>query len=361
MALMQVILFLGHWFVYHTWVSFWPMSQDGARQLGAAVLVLSVSFVIAGVLGFRFVHPLVSLFYKVAASWLGILNFLFWGACLCWVLDLVARLAHVGGPTRQVIAAGVFGLALAVSIAGFINARIIRIRRVSVALPNLPESWRGRTALLFSDIHLGNVNGARYSRRLANLARRLNPDVIFIAGDLFDGVRCDAYGMAEPLFQLKPPQGMYFCGGNHEDFGDADQYFSALIHGGIRVLHNERVDVDGLQVIGVSYADASLPLHLRSFLDSLQLEGGPASVLLNHVPHRLPIVERAGVSLQLSGHTHKGQIFPFTWITRRAFGNFTYGLHRYGKLQVLTSSGVGTWGPPMRVGTAPELVQITFV
>jgi predicted MPP superfamily phosphohydrolase len=84
------------------------------------------------------------------------------------------------------------------------------------------------------------------------------------------------------------------------------------------------------------------------------------SILLNHVPSRLPIVERAGISLQLSGHTHGGQFAPFNWLTRRIFGKFTHGLHRFGALQVYTSTGAGTWGPPMRVGPAPEIVLLTF-
>ena len=132
-----------------------------------------------------------------------------------------------------------------------------------------------------------------------------------------------------------------------------------LRNAGIQVLHNQRVNVDGLDVIGVSYRDAAYPMHLRTFLDGLALNG-TASILLNHVPNRLPIVEQAGVSLQLSGHTHGGQIVPFTWLTRRAFGKYTYGLQQFGRLQVLTSSGAGTWGPPMRVGSAAEVVLITF-
>jgi hypothetical protein len=92
----------------------------------------------------------------------------------------------------------------------------------------------------------------------------------------------------------------------------------------------------------------------------LELVEGEASILLSHVPSRLPIAEQAGVSLQLSGHTHGGQVFPFTWFTRRAFGKFTYGLQQFGALQVYTSSGAGTWGPPMRVGTHPEIVLLRF-
>jgi predicted MPP superfamily phosphohydrolase len=89
-------------------------------------------------------------------------------------------------------------------------------------------------------------------------------------------------------------------------------------------------------------------------------DGTHPGILLNHAPVRLPIVEQAGFSLQLSGHTHGGQFLPFTWITRRVYGRFTSGLHSFGSLEVYTSTGAGTWGPPMRVGTRPEIVLLEF-
>ena len=125
-------------------------------------------------------------------------------------------------------------------------------------------------------------------------------------------------------------------------------------------MENEKVTVDGLHVAGVSWGVSLSPVQLHAALESMQLNPNEASILLNHMPSRLPLVERAGVSLQLSGHTHGGQVFPYTWMTRRIFGRFTYGLHRFGALQVYTSTGAGTWGPPMRVGTHPEIVLIQF-
>jgi hypothetical protein len=342
-------------------VSFWPLGSDAQHALGAVLFLLGISFVVAALLGFRFSNLLVKIIYKVAAVWLGMLNFIFWASCLCWLCRFALHLAHHDtGSTRQLVAGFLPGLAILVGIYGMLNARRIRERRLTVTLPNLPHTWRGRTALLISDMHLGNINGASFARRIVGIARRLNPHMILIAGDLFDGSKADPSRIAGPLFTLAPPFGIYFSGGNHEDFGDAGQYESTLIQGGIHVLHNQRILVDGLQIVGVSYAESTRPMQLRSFLESLRLAGGPASILLNHVPSRLPIVEAAGVSLQVSGHTHGGQMFPFTWLTRRAFGKYTYGLHAFGRLQVLTSSGVGTWGPPMRVGTKPEVVLITF-
>jgi hypothetical protein len=363
---LEVFLFSCHWFLYHTLIAFWPtflpLTPDGTLYLRDSLFLLSVSFIIAALLNHRFSNGLVAFIYKFAAAWMGVFNFLFWAACLCWIVALAVRLLAPAAPVavRPSIGAVLFGGAILISLYGFINARLIRERRVTVTLPNLPPSWKGRTALLATDLHLGNINAAGFARRIADIARRLHPDLIFLAGDLYDGSKADPARIAAPLFELSPPFGMYFCGGNHEDFGDAEQYAAAITRGGIRVLHNERVLVDGLQVIGVSYADSTYPAHLRAFLEPLHLAASPASILLNHVPHRLPIVEQSGVSLQLSGHTHGGQIFPFTLIVRRIYGKFTYGLQRFGNLQVFTSSGAGTWGPPMRVGTHPEVVLITF-
>ncbi len=359
--LLQVFLLLGHWFIFHTVVSFWPLSQGGERGLALALFLLGISFVVAALLAFRFSNFLVELIYRIAAVWLGTLNFIFWAACLCWVGRFALGLARIdNASSRQLLAGILFGIAILTGIYGMINAQRIRERWLTVTLPNLPPSWHGRTALLMSDLHLGNINGAGFARRIAEIARRLNPNIILIPGDLFDGSKADPARLAGPLFTLAPPLGIYFSGGNHEDFGDPDHYATTLVNGGIHVLHHERVEVDGLQIIGVSYAESTHTLQLRSFLEGLHLAGGPASILLNHVPTRLSIVEAAGVSLQVSGHTHGGQLFPFNWFTRRAFARYTYGLNPYGKLQVLTSSGAGTWGPPMRVGTAPEVVLITF-
>ncbi len=159
--------------------------------------------------------------------------------------------------------------------------------------------------------------------------------------------------------ELKPPLGVYFVRGNHEEFSDPSPYLDAVRRAGIRALNNERANLDGVQLIGVTYNTSTNPESFRSALERLSTGTGP-SILLSHAPHGLPIVEAAGISLLLCGHTHGGQVFPFTWFTARVFGAFRYGLHRLGTLTVNTSCGVGTWGPPMRVGTRPEIVLIEF-
>lgn len=357
---MQALLLAAHWFIYSTWIAFWPLSNPLAEAvLREIILLLAFSFMIAALLGFRSANPAVTLLYRFAAVWLGFLNFFFWAACLTRLIAVAARLLSIQ-VNRPMLVAALYGMAVIVGLYGLVNARFIHVRRLTIQLDGLPEQWRGRTALVISDLHLGHINGVAFIRRIVALATHLNPEIVFIPGDLFDGGKANVAALVEPFRQLAPPLGCYFSTGNHDEFGDTALYAENLARVGIRVLANEKVTIDGLDIIGVSYGDSSYPIRLRATLDSLSLAPGGASILLNHVPNRLPIVEQAGISLQLSGHTHKGQIFPFTWFTRRVFGDFTYGLHQLGKLQVLTSSGAGTWGPPMRIGTSSEVVLLTF-
>lgn len=360
----ESILLGAHLFVYRTWIAFRgelpPADSDGLRAL---VLLLAFSFVAAALLSFRFSNPLVRVLYRIASLWLGFLNFLFWASCLAWLAWLAVRFSGlVKHPAAALpwIAGILFSLAILAGIYGAINARVIRVRQLRIRLPGLPEQWSGRTAVLLSDLHLGNINGARFCRRLAAMAASLKPDIVFLPGDLFDGTRGDLDRLTEPLGRLAPPFGVYYSTGNHEEFTTSSHYVDAVARRGMRNLNNKCVDVDGLQIAGVTWGESTHPIRMKSALDAMKIDRKRASILLNHSPSRLPLVERAGFSLQLSGHTHGGQILPFTWLTRRVFGEFTHGLHNFGELQVYTSAGVGTWGPPMRVGSHPEIVVLRF-
>jgi predicted MPP superfamily phosphohydrolase len=243
---------------------------------------------------------------------------------------------------------------------GVFNASWTRITRTTVRLANLPEAWRGRKAALISDVHLGHVRNGSFLRRMVAKILREEPHAIFIAGDLFDGTAIDASLAAEPLNKLTAPFGVYFVAGNHEQFGDDSKYLRPIALAGVRVLNNEKVDVDGLQIVGVPYRNATRDTHLASVLKGVGLDRDRASILLVHAPDHPEIAEAAGVSLQLSGHTHLGQFIPWSWMARRMYRQFVYGLSRIGKMQVFTSSGAGTWGPPLRLGSNPEIVMLEF-
>lgn len=362
-AVVQGILFAAHLFIVHTWIAFFPdIAPNAVHALRIAMLALSFSFVAASLLNFRHSNWFISAFYTLASVWLGFVNYLFLGACLTWPIWYLLRATGTAANplVRPALAAGFVAAGLLAGVYGLINARNIRERYITVELPGLPEQWRSRRAVLMSDLHLGNINKAGFCRKVAAMAARHNPDVVFIPGDLYDGSTATLDELIAPLKELRPRFGIFFSTGNHEEFHDPGDYLAAIRKAGIRVLANERVTIDGLHVLGINYHEATFPLRVRTTLENLSPAAGEPSILLNHAPVRMPIVEQAGIALQLSGHTHGGQFFPYTFLTRRIFGPFTHGLHQFGKLQVYTSTGAGTWGPPMRLGSAPEIVVIEF-
>ena len=139
------------------------------------------------------------------------------------------------------------------------------------------------------------------------------------------------------------------------------RYLNAVAAAGVRVLRNEKVDLAGLQLVGVPYNQASNNGSLASVLRRVPLDRDRATASFStHAPDHPDIAEAAGFSLQLSGHTHLGQFIPWSWFARRMYRQFVYGLSRIGKMQVFTSSGAGTWGPPLRLGSNPEIVVLQF-
>jgi hypothetical protein len=289
----------------------------------------------------------------------GLLTLLFFAAVSSWIIFELARLAGLDLNFHRTVQL-LFGAAVLAGLYGVFNASWTRITRTTVRLANLPAAWRGRRAALISDVHLGHVRNGSFLRRMVAKILREEPHAIFIAGDLYDGTAIDAGRAAEPLNKLTAPHGVYFVAGNHEQFGDDSKYLSAIAAAGVRVLSNEKVEVDGLQIIGVPYRNAAQDGQFASVLHAIRLDRNRASILLTHAPDHTEVAEAAGVSLQLSGHTHLGQFIPWNWMARRIYRQFVYGLSRIGKMQVFTSSGAGTWGPPLRLGSNPEIVMLEF-
>src|SRR3979490_3098104 len=353
-AVIQFVLFLAHYLLYETW-TFSPAGGDipGTLWIKLVLGFLSVSFVAASLLAFRYTNPALRAFYRASAVWVGLLTFLFVGAVFSWIIFGVVRLAGLGVNFHRTVEL-LFGAGVLTGLYGVFSASWTRITRTTVRLANLPAAWRGRRAALISDLHLGHVRNGSFLRRLVAKILKEKPDTIFVAGDLYDGTAIDARRAAEPLNELVAPQGVYFVAGNHEQFGDDRKYLNAIAAAGVRVLSNEKVEVDGLQIIGVPYRNATQNGQFASVLRAIRFDRDRASILLVHAPDHPEIAEAAGISLQLSGHTHLGQFVPWSWMARRVYRQFVYGLSRIGKMQVFTSSGAGTWGPPLRLGSNPH-------
>ena len=227
-------------------------------------------------------------------------------------------------------------------------------------MPHLPEAWQGRTAALVTDLHLGPLSGAGFLRRVIARLRSLQPDVVFISGDMFDGPTHGLDRLVAPWREFSTPAGIFYVTGNHDEFAERSIFLDAVKRVGVQVLNNEKITIDDLQIVGVHDSEAENPSELRSILRQVQIDRHYPSILLAHRPVNLSVAEEERISLQLSGHTHSGQIWPWNLLVSRIYGRFAYGLSRMGNLLVYTSSGAGTWGPPLRVGTKSEIVLIQF-
>src|SRR2546430_7970538 len=266
-ATIQFVLFLTHFLLYETW-AFSPAGSNTHGELWIKLLFgfLSVSFVSASLLAFRYTNAALRAFYRAAAVWLGLLSFLFVAAVSSWIIFGVAQLAGRDVNFHRPVEV-LFGVAVVAGLYGVFNANWTRITRTTVRLANLPAAWRGRRAALISDVHLGHVRNGSFLRRMVAKILREEPDAIFIAGDLYDGTAIDAGRAAEPLNQLTAPHGVYFVAGNHEQFGDDSKYLRAITAGRMGGVRNEKGEGDGLQNICVPYRKATQHRHLASVVE----------------------------------------------------------------------------------------------
>jgi len=356
-SIVSVILLSANALVCATWSYFFGLPGWIAWQIIPGAL--AIVFIPATILRFRSTHPALRVIYALSASWLGALNFAFFAALACWMVQAIAWMMAWPLP-RPSVAIVLFGLALVTTIYGLINAARLRITRVTVKLPNLPEAWQGCVAALVTDLHLGPLSGPDFLRRVLTRLRTMQPDAVFISGDMFDGSTLGLDQLVAPWREFSTPKGIFYVTGNHDEFAERSLYLEPVRRVGIHVLNNEKVSLDGLQIVGVHDSEASNPLELRAILQQAHIDRQQPSILLAHRPINLSIAEQEGISLQLSGHTHHGQIWPWNLVVARIYGRFAYGLGRLGKMLVYTSSGTGTWGPPLRVGTKSEIVLIQF-
>jgi predicted MPP superfamily phosphohydrolase len=343
-----------------TWFAAWTfahLERFSAWGLCTAAMLLTAAFFPTSLLGYRIHARWLSALNVIAGISVGYLTFFALAAIGCWTALGVSRALGFSVDASKV-ATWIYGMALLVGTYALFNAFWLRVTRVSVRLANLPAFWNGRTIALASDIHLGNFRGASFSRRVVSRLMGLGAECILVGGDMFDGVRTDVAGAIEPWSALSANSGVYFVGGNHDDYGGRNAYFEAIRRVGMTVLQNEKVDIRGLQLVGVHDRETHSPAEFAAFLEKAKLDRSRASVLLAHRPENLAVPEQAGISLQLSGHTHGGQFWPWIYVARRVHREFAHGLNRFGGMLVFTSTGAGTWGPPFRLGTRSEVVLI---
>lgn len=358
----SLILFGAHAILGVSMVQFLGIHDPGRRIVLAVTLtVLSLSFIASSMLVHFYENFLTRAIYLFSGFWLGLLTYLVLFSLLLWCIVWGTALFDTTRPDVVLLAIIFFVGSLGLSIYGIWNAFHPKITEVSVSLPHLPDVWKGKRIVQLSDVHLGSIYRADFLRGVIQQVNALHPEIVVITGDLFDGIDGQLENLIAPFDDLYAEQGTYFITGNHETYLGSE-YTSRLLAGkNIRVLNDEVVDISGLALIGIGYPERGVPKDMRAIMQSLRPAFlGKPNILLFHSPTNLDIFKSFGVNLQLSGHTHLGQIFPFQYITNRVYRGHDYGLYRDGEYALYTTNGVGTWGPAMRIGNTPEIVVFTL-
>ncbi|WP_326671955.1 metallophosphoesterase [Streptomyces sp. NBC_01257] len=272
--------------------------------------------------------------------------------------------APAADPSRRLFVARAVGGAAAVAGLGTTGygaygvLRGPRVKRVTVPLARLPRSAHGFRIAVVSDIHLGPILGRAHTRRIVDTVNRTQPDLIAVVGDLVDGSVDDLGPAAEPLAGLRSRHGAFFVTGNHEYYSGAAQWVDHVRELGLHPLENARVEIGGFDLAGVNDIGGESEGHGPDFGRALgDRDRTRAAVLMAHQPVVIDEAVEHGVDLQLSGHTHGGQLWPGNYIAELSNPTVA-GLERYGDTQLYVTRGAGAWGPPVRVGAPSDITVV---
>lgn len=278
---------------------------------------------------------------------------------LFWGFDQAAKLELMTVGSVAFLAAGLL------TVAGVFWAHQgLRVREISIPIENLPEALEGFRIAQISDLHIGSTIGPGYVEKVVRLVQKLGPDMTVLTGDIIDGALAQVRPAVEMLVQLPPLNHVFYVPGNHEYYWGFEAYGRALEKMGIHVLLNRGQEMQhkgqSIWVGGVTdpaaeqagkNAGPDVPAAMRGG------QGFDFKMLLSHRPHLVEEASRAGFQLQLSGHTHGGQFFPWTLVVRFAHRYFV-GLMQFEKTWIYVNPGTGSWGPPLRMGTTPEVSHL---
>ncbi len=333
-------------------------------------LFISASYIIGRFLERAWISPVSSFFTFVGAFWLALMVYMLMAVL---VVDLV-RLALYFLPQLAILAEhyvqvkkcmffAVTGIAGIVVIAGHINALNPRVKRLDIHIDKKAGQLKSLHIAAASDIHMGTLVGPRRTAKLVRMLNECHPDVILLAGDIVDEdlgpvIHND---LGRSLLKLSAPMGIYAITGNHEYIGGAEAAVKYLQSHGITMLRDTAIKLQqSFYLAGRNDRDSRrFSGKERKGLDKV-LEGVDLSlpvIMMDHQPFNLQQVTDAGVDFQLSGHTHHGQMWPFNYITDAIY-EVSWGFLRKGNSQFYVSSGYGGWGPPVRTGNRPEILDI---
>lgn len=355
------VLFGSHYFVYFSIIHFFGVIDPASSKFILAIFAfLAVSFILSSALAHFRENIFTRSYYFISSLWLGILANLVLASAVAWAIIGITSLL---GLNSDYFVLGIFFFSLAVgySVYGVWNALHPRIKNITVTIPGLPAQWKNKKIVQLSDVHIGHVHKDAFMRYVVDKINLVNPEMVVITGDLFDGMDGDLDQPLKALNDIRADKGIFFVTGNHETFLGEKFVHTALNKTKVKMMKDEVIDIDGLKLIGINYPDHGETRDAVMIIENMKKDFlEKPNILLYHSPVNIKKFSEVGVNLQLSGHTHDAQIFPLGYVAKLIFKGYNYGLYPMGNYTLYVTNGTGTWGPPMRTGNIPEIVAITL-
>ncbi len=263
---------------------------------------------------------------------------------------------------QRLLVGGIVLMILALTAGRIIAANPV-VRNLELSIEQLPKEKDGYRVVLFCDTHLGTLKGLGFLNRVVEMVNSQNADLVLIPGDVFDESPRRIPWAIEPLSRLKAKDAVVVSMGNHEYYAGPAESIKVFREAGLTFLRDQAIEIPGTAVVAGmdditgsrQYGEKLVPLrsYIEGFDPNLPL------IVLHHTPVRREEAREAGADLMVSGHTHGGQQWPFEYITRMVFG-VKRGLTKFGEMNFFLTVGVGTWGPPIRLGATPEIIVFTL-
>jgi predicted MPP superfamily phosphohydrolase len=343
-AVLVSLLTLVHVFVFGVWARVYGLLDSSLILFSAGVALVLVFLNVLPKIRDNFVS---SLLYAFSLTWLGAIFLVF-------CTTLVYQVAYyVAGADNLPLYLALQTVAIVAAFYAIFNAD-----RIEVVSLKIPFSGIDRPVRLvhLSDIHIGTVHRKGFLQQVVDMTNAQNPDLVLITGDLFDGSAPVYPDMLIPLDDLVAPA--YFSHGNHEEYEGLLLVKDTIKGLRLELLDNKKVTWNGVEIIGVNDAKSLRTGEtLDSVLESLSLDVSQPKILMYHTPVDWAVARKHGIALMLSGHTHNGQVFPFTLLVRVAF-RYIKGLYTEEGKFLHVTPGTGTWGPPMRLGSRNQITTI---
>ena len=363
-SIVLVIFYSANYYIYVRGLQAFSFNPTAKKWYTIAFFSLVSTFV-AGMVLERYASSAISEWiYRIGAFWLAFMLYFFLTVVVIDLVRILNSIFHFIPPVSEIfklrLGILVVSIVTLVVIGGYINAKTIDVRKIPLTIHKKVTGSPDVKILMASDIHLGALIGDRQEKKLIQIIGQQKPDLVLLCGDLVDGEMAPVLRkkLGKHIQEIQVPLGVYAIPGNHEYIGDIHKTLPYLKSINIRVLRDETVTLpNGIQLTGRDDRSFRNGQNGPKSLDELlkNVDNSKPVIVMLHQPYNLDEAVKANIDLQLSGHTHNGQLWPFNYITKAIF-EVSWGYLKKGNTNFYVSSGYGSWGPPVRTGNRPEVV-----